>query len=436
MKKLFCLLLVAMLLLAGCGTTTPAEPTEPPFEVEFPTMPPLADGATDEEILQYRRDLVEQQMRYMCTVRWTPTETIEYSLVNKSKGLEADKQTNPGDIVTLYKGTIYEGLPYTHGSNSAYAFMEYATGLTETGTLIVDGIETADLSGYGYQEPNRCARLGTDCADQVFWAWNHISTSITFEYCANMVPGNGCIPVGDYTHNETYFNYTFPIADANGIDVMCESYAKMQKGDAMVFINSKGAGHAIMNVEVHVVRNEDGTINPQESYAITLEQESGDERTQIDTYVDETTGQTITRLQGIDREYSFQYLYDKGYLPVTCKELIDPSPLPEPKVEDSVQAPTVETMFTGFLKANYRIASVTATITDKDGKPVQQATCNSLEKELFSFDLGRFVADAPRELVIGKIDVSALSPGQYGCVFDCRLSTGAVIRIRDFTFTV
>ena len=434
MKKLFCLLLVAMLLLAGCGTTTPAEPTEPPFEVEFPTMPPLADGATDEEILQYRRDLVEQKMRYMCTVRWTPTETIEYSLVNKSKGLEADKQTNPGDIITLYKGTIYEGLPYTHGSNSAYAFMEYATGITETGTLIVDGIETADLSGYGYQEPVRCARLGTDCADQVYWAWNHISTTITFEYCANMVPGNGCIPVGDYTHNETKFTYTYPIADANGIDVMCESYAKMQKGDAMVFINSKGAGHAIMNVEVHVVRNEDGTINPQESYAITLEQESGDERTQTDRYVDETTGENIVRLQGIDRKYTFAFLYQKGYLPVTCKELIDPSPLEPVSVTDSIENPTIDHIFKGKVTSKHRISYVTIKIADAKGNTVQECTTFAISKEMHTFDMIRFISDVEKLVQRGSIDLDALESGTYTVTHTARLANGDEVEFRNFTF--
>ena len=143
MKKFLCLTLAVLLLgscLVGCNADN-AEPTEPPFEAIEPSLPALAEGGSTEEILQARRDLVEQAMRNMCTVRWTPAETIEYSLVSKSKGLEADKQTNPSDIVTLYKGVIYEGLPYTHGANSIHAFLEYATAQAEDGTLTLSGIK-------------------------------------------------------------------------------------------------------------------------------------------------------------------------------------------------------------------------------------------------------------------------------------------------------
>lgn len=434
MKKLLCLMLAALLLLSGCGVGTTPEPTDPPFEATAPSLPALAEDSTDEEILQARRDLVEQAMRNMCTIRWSPAETIEYSLVNKSQGLEADKISNPSDIVTLYRGTIYEGIPYTHGSNSIHAFLEYATSESETGTLTLDGLTTSLFSGYGYQESNRCARLGTDCADQVFWAWNNISSSISFEYTALMVPNNGCIPVGDYTHNETKFTYTFPIAQENGVDVMFESYAQLQKGDAMVFINSKGAGHAMMNVEVHVVRNEDGTINGQESYAITLEQESGDERTQTDTYVDETTGETIVRLQGIDRKYTFNYLYEKGYLPVTCKELIDPSPLEEVTLTDSIPEPSIDNIFKGKVTSNRRISYVTVDITDEKGNIVQSCTTHCLSNEMYTFEMIRFISDVEKLVQIGSIDLDALESGTYNVTHTARLSNGDKIEFRNFTF--
>ncbi len=436
MKKLLSLTLAVLMLascLAGCGAE-PAEPTEPPYEATAPSLPALKEDGSAEEILQARRDLVEQAMRNMCTIRWSPTETIEYSLVNKSQGLEADRIAHPEDIVTLYKGMIYEGIPYTHGSNSIHAFLEYASGETETGTINLSGLESADFSGYGYQEPNRCARLGTDCADQVFWAWNNVASSISFEYCANMVPGNGCIPVGDYTHTETYFKHTYPIVDANGRDVMFESYAKMLKGDAMVFINSKGAGHAIMNVEVHVVRNEDGTINGQESYAVTLEQESGDERTQTDTYIDETTGEKIVRLQGIDREYTFEFLYSKGYLPVTCKELIDPAPLTPVEVVDSIPEPSIDNIFKGKVTSTRRISYVTIDIADEKGNIVQSCTTHCISKEMYTFDMIRFISDVEKLVQIGEIDLDTLESGSYIVTHTARLANGDEVVFRNFTF--
>ena len=436
MKKLLCLTLAAVLLvscLAGCGAAEP-EPTEPPFEATAPTLPALKEDGTPEEILQARRDLVEQAMRNMCTIRWTPSETIEYSLVNKSQGLEADKISNPTDIVTLYKGTIYEGIPYTHGSNTIHAFLEYATAQNENGAFVLSNLETADFSGYGYQEPNRCARLGTDCADQVYWAWNNIASSISFEYCANMVPGNGCIPVGDYTHAETMFSHTYPIAEANGMDVMYESYAKLLKGDALVFINSKGAGHAIMNVAVTVVRNEDGTINGKESYAIILEQESGDERTQTDRYVDETTGETVVRLQGTDRKFTFQVLYQKGYLPVTCKELIDPAPLTPVEVTDSIENPSIDNIFKGTFTSTRRISYVTIDIKDAKGNLVQSCTTHCISREQYTFELIRFISDVEKLVQIGEIDLDALESGTYTVTHTATLATGEEWVVRNFTY--
>lgn len=434
MKRLVCFLLITLLLLSGCGETEPAEPTEPPFEATAPTMAALPEGATDEEILQYRRDLVEQQMRYMCTVRWTPSETIEYSLVNSSLGLEADRVSNPDDIITLHAGTIYEGIPYTHGCQSAYGFLEFATSKTETGTLVFEDLTTEDLSGYGRMEPTRCCRIGTDCADQIFWAWNHISSSITFPVTKAMTPAYGCLLVGDYKHDMTELQYTADVCSQNGMDVMYESYAKMLKGDAMVFINKKGAGHAIMNVEVHVVRNEDGTINGSESYAMILEQESGDERSQTDWYTDEVTGEKVVRLQGIDRKFTFYSLYQKGYLPVTCKELIDPAPLVEAKITDTVTEHSEKTMFKGTLSCPYRISYVTIDITDGKGNIVQTCTTFSIANEMHNFQLIRFTSDIEKKVQQGYIDLEELSSGTYTITHTARLATGEEIQFRTCTY--
>lgn len=436
MKKLFCLLLAAVLLLSGC--TTGGQQDEPEFEATFPTIS-MAPGETDEEILAYRRALVEQQMRNQVCVRWTPAENIEYSLVFNSNGLAADKLSNPDDIIVLRKGRIYEGIPYTHGCGSGYNFLEYATGYNEDGVLVIEGVKSEQLSGgTGSLDPLATARFGNDCADMLFWAWAHVSTTISFEHTMYMTPLYGCIPVGDYEyfeHSTEKFTYTFPICEENGEQRMYEAYAQLQKGDALVFINKYGSGHAIMNVQVNVVRNADGTIDPKQSYCNILEQQSGGERSQTDAYKDETTGQIIYRLDTPDAEFTFDYLYKTGYLPVTCKELIDPSPLPEVTVTDSETEHTIDNIFKGTVNSPYRISHVTINISDKKGNTVQEATMFNLSSEMRDFNLSRFTNNVEQTVMKGALDLDALESGEYTVTHTACLSTGQKIEFRNFTYT-
>lgn len=437
MKKLACLMLAVLLLipcLAGCGE----KEVEPPFEATFPTVPGPT-GTSDEEILAYRRDLVEQQMRNQVCVRWTPSETIEYSLVFKSQGLAADKISNPADIITFRPGRIYEGIPYTHGRGSGYDFLAYGTSYDETGVLVIGPLTHASLGGgTGSLDELATARIGNDCADMLFWAWGHVSTTIGFEHCMNMVPANGVLPVGDYTGLDTSLEkilYTNPICEENGEQKMYECYAQLQKGDGMVHMNKQAQGHAIMNVKVNVVRNADGTIDPQKSYCNILDQNSGGERTQTDAYKDETTGQIIYRLDIPDREMTFAQLYKTGYLPVTCKELIDPSPLPEVTITDSVKEPSIDNIFDGIVNCPYRISNVTITIQDEKGNTVQEATMFGLSKEMYDFNLQRFKHNVEQTVIKGSIKLDALESGTYTVTHTARIATGEKIPFRTFTFT-
>ena len=420
MKKWICLLLCG-LLLAGCAAVTEQEPT-PTVSIYTPDTPvaPETEPTDAEAILAQRRDVVEQHMRYMSTVRWRVDEDVSY--VYASNG---DSST----AIHLKAGRIYQGIPYTHGTGSAYSWLSYATGQDADGVYNLSGLNTAALNGVARSGVGNHSRVGNDCADAVYWA------SISFENTNHMTPAFGCSPVGDYDWEATVMKTsTVTVAEANGKQRMFEAYAQLQKGDGMVHIVNGGGGHAVMIVSVHVERNEGG-IDGENSYVTVLEQTGGNEKTGK-SYYDEDLGQQVYLCEIVDKQWSFDRIFSKGYLPITCQELIDPSPLPEPTLEDSNKEPTVENMFYSTVTSNYRIASVTVTVSDGQDQPVQQATCNSMESEFFTFNLSRFRLDAQLDVLVGKIDLSALEPGQYRCTFDCRLSTGKVIRFRDFTFTV
>lgn len=424
MKKWICLLLCA-LLLTGCGAAVEQEqtPTVSIFAPDAP-MAPESEPADAAAILAQRRDVVEQHMRYISSVRWSVDEDVTYSYANTED-----------TTVELKAGRIYQGIPYTHGSGSAYSFLSYATGQDENGVYTLSGLNTAALNGVSRSGMNNLARVGNDCADAVYWAWAQVSSSISFENTNHMTPLFGCVPVGDYDWDSTIMrSSTKNTVEANGQQRMFEAYAQLQKGDGMVHITSSGNGHAVMIVDVHVERGGEG-IDGEKSFVTVLEQTSGNELGQKH-YFDEELGQEVYLCEVNDKQWSFDRIFGKGYLPITCQELIDPSPLPAATVEDPAENVGFDTMFTSIIKSNYRISSVTVSIEDANGDLVQRSTCNAMERELFTFDLKRFVAESEQSLLRGHLDLEGLPAGQYRCTFDCQVSTGAVIRFRDFTFTV
>lgn len=422
MKKLIALSLVFVLLLSGCGGKETTQPTEAPLpEVSYP-VPQVnmvtysEEGLTDEQILQQRRDIVEAKMRHMMGMLWTPAEDITY------RHAEND--------FTLQTGRIYRGMPYSHGSGSGYSWLMYSTGQDENGvhTISIDGKMMT-----GNKPSEGC--ISNDCADAVFWAWASVSSSITFPYTDKMSSYTGCLQVGDYYWpNTTRFgSSTKPIVQENGEDVMFAAYAQLQKGDGMVLYTNSAGGHAVMVAEAVVVMNGD-KIDGDASYVRILEQESAGLNAE-ETYYDESIGATVYIACGYDEIWSFNTIYKKGYLPITCKELIDPSPLAEQTVTDTATEFSESNMFTGRLTSAYRLSSVTYTVYDKDGRAVQQATCFVREADMYEFDLYHFENVLDQAYQQGTLDLDTLPAGTYKCVLTCQISTGSIIELRNFEIT-
>ena len=436
MKKLLCILFAAMLLLSGCGEDVPAETTEPgDFELVYPTVSPT-EPEDPEAILAYRRDVVEAAMREQSSILWRPAQTFSYSLKSNSGGVALDSQSDPNQVVTLYADRIYQGIPYTHGSGSYYSWLSFATAQDKNGVYTLTGITDQHLTGTAGNRENRRARLGNDCADQLFWAWSRISNTIDFTLTVEMTELHGCLKVGDYEYVGASFdgdNNTKEIVKRNGEQRMFAAYAQLQKGDGMVLVNKYSEGHAVMVVTTNPVYKSDGTIDGEKSFVTVLEQTSGNEANE-NHYYNEELGQEVYLCEVMDKEWTYDTLFKKGYLPMTCKELVDPSPRPEPTVKDYTDAPTVDNMFAGIVESNYRISSVTVTIS-KDGETVQQATCFGHQDEMYTMNLYRFTKESEAAVMQGSIDLDALPAGTYTCSFTARLSTGDNPEFRNFTFT-
>ena len=441
MKKIICIVLLLALLLCGCAqqavdptaepTTAPTQAEVPP-ETEAPTQEPTMSEEEAQAILQERRDIVEAEMRYMMSVLWRPTEDFDYSYVSASAGPEQDALVSPGSVRHMKADRIYCGMPYTHGSGSGDSFISTGA-LDENGVYLLD-LNTYYLTGTNSTGTYRSARLGNDCADAVSWAWARVANSMKFDVTAGMTKVGGCLKVGDYVCNDTAtYKNTIQTCANNGEDVMFAAYMELQKGDALVCWNDKN-GHAIMFVDIHVEYGTDGKIDAENSYCLVHEQGGGGDQAGK-TYFDETLGQTVYRIASTDNKYTFRKLFNNGYLPITIKELVDPSPLEEPWVKDSKEDRTIDKLDFGEITSNYRISHVVLDITDAEGKLLQTSTCYVREVDKYSFQMKSFRVDAVSQVLNGELDLDALPAGTYTCTITCHLSTGDILVANQFDFT-
>jgi len=405
---------LALLLLTACAAV--------PQQTEAPKTP--------EQILSERRDIAEEKMRWALSFLWRAEEDITYSRNAKSMGPDADPE---GDLIQIKKGRVYRGLPYAHSSGSVYSFISFGS-QDDKGVYNISGMTTKMLNGYPNDSGFNIARISSDCADTIYWAWSHVSTSIFFDLTNRMTEMAGCLKVGEYAFEGTSYKNTIETCKENGEQTMFAAYAQMQKADAVVKVPASGSGHAMMVVEVHVEKNGQ-TIDPELSYVVIHDQVSSN--LQAEKYEYNEQLQENVYLGGrLDVKVTFGRLFELGYLPVTCKEFIDPSPLPEETVTDNEKEHTKDTIFKGVFQSPYRISSVTITITDKDGKVVQQMTGFGKQEEMMRFRLPRMIDEAEADVVRGSIDLDALAAGTYKCTHTCQIATGKILTVRDFEFTV
>ncbi|MBE6563752.1 MAG: hypothetical protein E7655_00535 [Ruminococcaceae bacterium] len=341
MKKI-CLLLLSALLIAlftacsntpsdiseGSETTTDAAP-----ESEAVFTEPTAPLITEEEIL---RQTVVDYMKKMGTVEWTPEKTMDFSKAHSEK-------------LIYTAGTTYRGMPYT---NFRGGYEIFASALNKKGV---------------YSGPvNYQKTYGNTCATSIKNAWMQVGNSFDFEFSIDMMPyykDSGVLAIGDIPW-EKYDekNTTRSIVKHCDAATLYDAYAQMKPGDAFVrYLDT--SGHAIMVTgEVKVFRGNNGTILPSRSTIVCTDQ----------------TGSFKTAKEGeplstwnIDIERSFEYLYQEGYLPVTIAELRD-GKHEEPKLYIASE-PTAELIaktrtFRGAVNSNFKMASVTSTLTNKSGK--------------------------------------------------------------------
>ena len=382
-----------------------------------------------QQIIAARRDAAEAYMRKTMSVLWKMDQDFLYTTTGNIKPEEAP--TTGLSRLLIKGGRIYRGTMYSYASGTMDSFLEYAVGEPVNGVYTIANLPWEAVSGGSANG----ARVGNDCTSSIGLAWGSIgANSITIANSKTMGPSKGYLRVGEYQSSDTDNTHSENITAANGEQVMYAAYAKLQKADAIVH-REGSSGHGIMIVSSDPVYKADGTIDGKASTVTVLEQGRGAYKRE-DHYYDEKLKEEVYYFGGLDDVYTYEYIMKGGYLPVTCKEFIDPAPIAAPMVKDSCEEPLgKDTLLTGKISCNWMVDCVTMTINDKTGSQVQKGALRSTRTSNFSIGLQRFKTEKATG-ILGRIAPEELTAGQYHCKLVCRLVSGAEFTVRDFDFTV
>lgn len=383
----------------------------------------------DEAVLSERRKTAEEAMRYSASVLWRPKENILYTITSDVKPSEATESNQ----FLLRADRVYSGIPYGYGGSSAASFLEYATEKDENGVYVISDIPWQAMSG-----GSASSRIGNDCSSALVLAWGSIGATFTSETTQTvyMTDAYGFEKVGNYSvtaADTVKYKDTRKTILENGEKVIFAAYTKLKPADGVVRATTSG-NHSMMVVDVDVVYDEKGEIDENKSIVTLVDQTAGNFREEK-SYYDENLGCEVYCIGGVDHQYTFRKLIAAGYVPITCKALVDSSPIAAPVITDSETEYSKENLLEGKFESNWLMDTCTIKITNTAGEVLQQAEAQVRRRNdiYVKFDLQQFVTEVP-EVVRGKINVSELPKGELHCTVTFRLVTGQEIAVRDFDF--
>ncbi len=221
-------------------------------------------------------------------------ETHEYkrdsngNLLDKNGDLCSNSDLDPVLADDTFASTLYT-VVYKKNSDKSLILVEGENG------LLYPQIDTLLYNSLRY--------FASQCSAGSAWAWSRVINSANFVWSSGATVANGFIPVGLYTYEYQYNGTTYDIFNIDSLgsksknnplgwatkDVaqywinktesaadqekfgigqsMYECYAKLQPADCVV-----DDGHIMMVTGVKVVRRDDGSIDPKNSYVTIYEQ--------------------------------------------------------------------------------------------------------------------------------------------------------------------
>lgn len=290
------------------------------------------------------RDAIVDYMRKCSEIKWVAKE--DFSMVDKFGD-------SWGVNLSYTKGTVYHGLPYTdYPVNYEYFEDELAKG---------DGKYFP--RSFGWNEAP-----GLSCYSAIYIAHQ--------QFEPYMGPVKSWIPGQETFWLEIVGGYEAPkdclvtqdICDLNGRDKMYEAYAQLQKGDIIFDMNDIEYFNMHCRVvvgEPTIVKNGAGRVIPSRSYVTCIEQTNAFDKSRTDG---------VNTTWYVDHKYTFENLFDKGYVPYTLKAYSKPTSemeVPYLGIDTEITSDVLSKgVISGMVKSNFPIHYVRVQILDKEGNEV------------------------------------------------------------------
>ena len=333
------------------------------------------------------------------SIPWVVQENIPYTY-NGNEDMEGAEDAN----YTILADTVYCGMPYSNAGSSIYQFLDYYN--EKTGVL---------TQPYGSAIGST---LGNHCCSAVYWAWSRVSNTINFPSTDYMTYPRGVLPVGEYEIDTSVDHFTADyntktVCVANGSAVMYEAYAQLKPGDALVAFNKEGdtlvTHHAMLAVSVTKRTGMFSGAIQGSSYVVIHDQSNHTQEVTIG-------GQSATRFGRLDREITFESLFNQGYIPVTCAELAGTAAVQKATAglnSDPTGDFTLSKLGAKSVKTNYPMAKVTLSALDARGN-VAASVFSHTKNRTKTFSLSELAA---------RLD-GMLSAGTYTIRVEVLLSNG------------
>lgn len=347
------------------------------------------------------REKIVAHMRAMGDFRWIPQKDMCFTSAYS-------------DTRKVYEqDSLHYGLPYTQ----KYGSLERAQYCLSTDQKVADWLPSfsdAAPEAQGCRQTPWDVYLGNDCSGAVYWSWQRACASVSFGFTGDMVPTEenqkeyGVLPLGGY-QADTLF--TDDIIAQNGPERIAECLALLRMGDAIIQRDHKNGHTRLAARDPMVMRREDGTIDPEESYLPTHEHGVGKG----------SSGRNST--WQLDCRYTFRELL-VNYLPITNKELLEGRDAPVELQTDEIRGP-----WEGQVSSNYRIISTTVSMTHQaTGKTWESVQFTALDRNRHKATVrdDGFARSTIRtaELSWHKEDFSQLPAGEYSYTVSVLLGTG------------